>query len=96
MNSNTPHFPKQNEIDDLVIDLGLTKAKAKLLTSRLKEWNLLDPTCKVCTSRKRHVTFAIFFLYLNIFAIVLTYVRVLFQEIGIDYFVSNKRFVCYR
>ena len=49
MNSKTLHFPKQNEGDELVRDLCLFM----LLTSRLKEWNLLDPTCKVCTSRKR-------------------------------------------
>ena len=37
------HFPKQNELDDLTRDLGLTKAKAEILSSRLKEWNLLAP-----------------------------------------------------
>ena len=32
-----PHFPSQQEVDDLVRDLGLTKSNAELLTSRLKE-----------------------------------------------------------
>jgi hypothetical protein len=44
---NEHHFPNQKELDDLFDDLKLTKAGAELLTSRLKEWNLLDSTCKV-------------------------------------------------
>ena len=40
-----PHFPSQQKVDDLVRDLGLTKSNAELLTSRLKEWNLLDTSC---------------------------------------------------
>ena len=32
-----PHFPNQDELDDLSRDLGLTKAKAEILSSRLKE-----------------------------------------------------------
>ena len=32
-----PHFPNQNELDDLTRDLGLTKAKAEILSFRLKE-----------------------------------------------------------
>ena len=35
--SKDPHFPKQIELDDLTRDLGLTKAKAEILSSRLKE-----------------------------------------------------------
>jgi len=31
----------------LIRSMGLTKENAELLTSRLKEWHLLDPTCKV-------------------------------------------------
>ena len=38
------HFPNQQEMDDLIRDMGLTKENAQLLTSRLKERNLLDPT----------------------------------------------------
>ena len=45
--SEEPHFPNQQEMDDLIRDMGLTKENAELLTSQLKEWNLLDPTCKV-------------------------------------------------
>ena len=35
--TDDPHFPVQNELDDLVRDLGLSKAGSELLTSRLKE-----------------------------------------------------------
>ena len=35
--SKDPHFPNQNGLDDLTRDLGLTKAKAEILSSRLKE-----------------------------------------------------------
>ena len=55
------HFPTQNELDDLTRALDLTKAKAEILSSRLKEWNLLAPSCKISKPRKRHVTFANFY-----------------------------------
>ena len=58
--SKDPHFPNQNELDDLSRDLGLTKAKAEILSSRLKEWNLLAPSCNISKPRKQHVTFANF------------------------------------
>ena len=49
--SKDPHFPNQNKLDDLSRDLGLTKAKAELLSSCLKEWNLLAPLCKISKPR---------------------------------------------
>ena len=49
--SKVLHFPNQNELDDLTRDLGLTKAKAEILSSRLKEWNLLAPSCKISKPR---------------------------------------------
>ena len=45
--SKDPHFPNQNELEDLTTDLVLTKAKAEILSSRLNEWNLLAPVCKI-------------------------------------------------
>ena len=54
--SKEPHFPNQQEMDDLIRSMGLTKENAELLTSRLK-----DPTCKVTKYRKRHLSFASFF-----------------------------------
>lgn len=59
--SNEPHFPSQQELDDLIRDLGLTKSGAELLSSRLKEWNLLKKDCKVTVYRKRHELFEGFF-----------------------------------
>ena len=56
-----PYFPNQNELDDLTRDLGLTKAKAKIISSHLKEWNFLAPSCKISKPRKRHVVFANFY-----------------------------------
>jgi len=37
-----PYFPNQEDVNDLIRDLGLTKSNAELLRSRLKQWNLLD------------------------------------------------------
>ena len=62
--SKEPHFPNQQETDDLIRSMGLTKEK--LLTSRLKEWHLLDPTCKVTKYRKRHLSFASFSPFHNL------------------------------
>ena len=56
--SKDPHFPHQNELDDLTRDLGLTKAKEEILSSGLKELNLLALLCEISMPRKRHVTFA--------------------------------------
>ena len=91
--SKDPHFPNQNELYDLTRDLGLTKAKAEILSSRLKEWNLLAPSCKISKPRKRHVTFANFYPMSSdsdhpslCFC---TDIQGLFQEIGIAYSASD-------
>ena len=59
--SKEPHFPNQQELDNLIRDLELTKENAELLTSRLKGWHLRDPTCKVSKYRKCHLSFSHFF-----------------------------------
>ena len=59
--SKEPHFSNQQEMDDLIRDMGLTKKNPELLTSRLKEWHFLDFTCKVSKYKKRHLNFAHFF-----------------------------------
>ncbi|XP_068201934.1 uncharacterized protein [Palaemon carinicauda] len=56
-----PHFPNQSELDDLIRDLGLTKSGAELLSSRLKEWNLLGQDCRITGYRKRHEEFEIYY-----------------------------------
>ncbi|KAM5182246.1 uncharacterized protein ACMZJ9_002631 [Mantella aurantiaca] len=58
-----PYFPNQKDINDLIRDLGLTKSNAELLTSRLKQWNLLDESVQVTEQRSRHQTVSIFFSY---------------------------------
>ena len=95
MFQQNPHFPNQNELDDLTRNLGRTKAKAELLSSCLKEWNLFAPSCKISRPRKRHMTFANFYamssdsdhpsLYYC------TAIQGLFQEIGIAYSASDWR-----
>lgn len=55
------YYPNQKDLNDLIRDMGLTKSNAELLTSRLKQWNLLDESVKVADQRKRHRTFAAFF-----------------------------------
>ena len=64
--SKEPHFPNQQEMDDLIRDMELTKENAELLTSRLKEWHLLDPACRVSKYRKLHLSFAHFLPFHNL------------------------------
>ena len=52
------HFTNQEEVDDLVRDLGLTKGNAELLISRLQEWNSVDKDCRSTAARKRHEKYA--------------------------------------
>ena len=56
-----PYYPNQRDLNDLIRDLGLTKSNAEPLTSRLKEWDLLDENVKVGSQRKRHEEFSRFF-----------------------------------
>ena len=73
-------------MDDLIRDMGLTKENAQLLTSRLKECNLLDPACKVSKYRKRHLSFACFFTVSQPHSLCYcSDIFGVFIEIGIDY-----------
>ena len=82
-------------MDDLTRHLGLTKAKAEILFSRLKEWNLLAPSCKISKPRRRHVTVANFCAMPSDFDHPLhcycTDIQGLFQKIGIAYSASDWR-----
>ena len=53
-----PHFPNHSELDDLIRELGLIKSNAEILTSRLKEWNLLGESCGITIQRERHKIFS--------------------------------------
>ena len=54
LNSNLeekkPYYPNQKDLNDLIRDLGLTKSNAELLTSLLKQWNLLGDSVQITSS----------------------------------------------
>jgi hypothetical protein len=52
---------KLKDFNDLIKDVDLTKSNAELLTSRLKQWNLLDESVQVTDQRKCHQAFSSFF-----------------------------------
>ena len=58
-----PYYPNQEDINDLVRDLSLTKSNAELLISRLKQWNLLDGSVRIISQRKRHCGFSMFYTF---------------------------------
>jgi hypothetical protein len=90
--TSIPHFPIQSEIDDLVRDMALSKAKAEIMTSRLKEWNLLDPSVKISSYRNRHMRFAPFYEFCD--SLLLCFcpnVSELFNEMDIEYIPSDLR-----
>lgn len=76
------YYPNQNDLNDLIRDLGLTKSNAELLTSRLKQWNLLDTSVKVAAQRKRHQRFSSFFTLTDGFCFCHNVIG-LFETIGI-------------
>ncbi|XP_076314792.1 uncharacterized protein LOC143227178 [Tachypleus tridentatus] len=43
------YYPNKRDLNDLIRDLGLTKSNAELLTSRLKELELLDESVQVAS-----------------------------------------------
>lgn len=59
--SSTPHKITQEELNDLVRDLDLSKNKAELLGSRLQQWNLLEDDVTTTLYRKRHQQLEPFF-----------------------------------
>ncbi|XP_076340071.1 uncharacterized protein LOC143240821 [Tachypleus tridentatus] len=54
------YYPNQRDLNDLIRDLGLTKSNAKLLTSGLKDLDLLDESVQVTSRRKHHRHFSSF------------------------------------
>ena len=60
-----PYYPNQKDLNDLITGLSLTKSNAELLTSRLKQWNLLDDSVQITEQRKRHQSFSSFFTMQN-------------------------------
>ncbi|XP_071524154.1 uncharacterized protein [Panulirus ornatus] len=60
-----PYYPNQKDFKGLLRDLDLTKSKAKLLMSRLKQWNLLDEGMQIANHRKRNLGFSSFLTHQN-------------------------------
>ena len=77
-----PYYPNQEDINDLIREMALTKSNAELLISRLKQWDLLDEGTRITSQRKRHCGFSTFFSFRE----GLCYchdIRGLFEAIGI-------------
>jgi hypothetical protein len=85
-----PYYPKQDDLNDLIRDLGLTKSGGELLISGMKEWNLLDSSVRVTDQRMRHETFSVFFTVTNDLCYCHDIVG-LFSAIGIPYNPSQWR-----
>jgi hypothetical protein len=56
-----PHILTQDELNDLFRDLELSKSKADLLGSKLKQWNLLEKNVRISSFRSRHQQLVPFF-----------------------------------
>ena len=83
-----PHFSHQQEMDNLIRDMGLIEVNAELLTSRQKEWHFLDSTCKVSKYRKRHLN--IFFTLSQTHS--LCYCSDIFGLFALLYMISNTSY----
>lgn len=59
--TSAPHKITQDEMNDLVRDLDLSKSKAEILASRLRQWNLLEQNIRVTSFRTRQQLFESFF-----------------------------------
>ena len=96
LNSNLeekkPYYPIQKDLNDLIRNLDLTKSKAELLTSRLKQWNLLDDSVQITEQRERHQSFSSFFTMQNAICFC-NNVSGLFYSIGIPCILVNGVFL---
>jgi hypothetical protein len=59
------HLINQGDLNDLVRDLYLSKSQSELLTSRLKQWNLVDDDVRITSFRKRNLRLTSFFATVN-------------------------------
>lgn len=86
--NHEPHFPNQEEVDDLIRDLGLAKSNAELLISRPKEGNLVNKDCRSIAARNRHEKYARHFDMKESLCYC-TDVDALFEDLGIKH-VTHK------
>ena len=63
--SSTSSCFDQDELNDLVRDLGLSKTNSELLASRLKEKNVLSPGTSITFYRTREAELLVFFSELS-------------------------------
>ena len=85
-----PYYPNQEDINDLIREMALTKSNAELLISRLKQWDLLDEGVRITSRRKRHRGFSTFFSFRE--GLCYCYdIRGLFETIGIPCNTSDWR-----
>ncbi|XP_076365233.1 uncharacterized protein LOC143254256 [Tachypleus tridentatus] len=82
--SGNPHLIIQSELNDLVRDLGLLIAKAKLLGSRLQEWCLLLKGTKISVFRSRQDDITKFFAQVDSLCFRVE-IEGLFFALGCDY-----------
>jgi hypothetical protein len=55
------HILTQDELNDLVRDLELSKRKTELLGSRLKQWNILEKNIRISLFCSHHQQLVLFF-----------------------------------
>ena len=86
-----PYYPNQEDINDLIREMTLTKSNAEILISRLKQCDLLDDVVRITSQRKRHQGFSTFFSFTDGVCYCHS-VTGLFEAIGIPCNTSDWRF----
>ena len=79
------HILFQNELNDLVRDLNLSKSSAEFLASRLKGKNLLSDGTRITFYRNRHQEFRHFFFEKKVLVYCTDIVHLL-QKLGVPHY----------
>lgn len=79
-----PHLIQQEELNDLVRDLKLSIHQAELLSSRLKQWNLVAEGAKITSFRSRSSRFSEYFEMQNAMCVCID-VNGLLLELGVQH-----------
>lgn len=81
---NHPHYPNQEALNDLIRDMALTKEQGEILSSRMKQWNLLHSSVRTSVQRFRHEKYSIYFNVRNDLCFA-NDIHGLFAAIGIEH-----------